>query len=302
MEAAAALTPLPATDPIAPIVSLDDAFERGFRKWFSGFRNFKVDYHNLAVNVAEARLGNLTWRPGAPLSLVQITYENDTDRDQNVHFREERKTAATVSLSITAGLRYRTSLSTKIAIKKIFEFGGEKELELSLSTTAAVSTSVEQTWSWDLPLAVPKRSRLHATALVSTVTAEPELEIQVDLKSLKNDHPHGLPYNKVYLAAQFLRNGRWEGDTFFNSLWGWLSGVPGFRSVNQDHVCFDAKARTDAVMGKQLLIRTRQEPIGGGLGPTHTLARDGASGGWHEVEGAAAGEQEPVLEAQPALR
>jgi hypothetical protein len=266
-----------------PIVNLDDAFEAGFKKWFSGYRNFHVDYPNVTVEVGDMTLRNLDRRPGTPISLVQVTYRNDTKHDQTVQFSEERKTAASVGLSMTAGLKYRHALTGKLAVKKVFEIGETQELEFSLSTTTRFDVTVEQKWAWNLPIIIPARSVVHASAIVSTVYVEPELDVRVNIKSGKNDHPHDLPYNKVYTVAEFKEGERWEKKIYYTSLYGWLAGGPGFQwTGDQNFVRYDARAKLTGARGLSLYIELKEEPIGGGLGSTRVLELDGA-GQWRET-------------------
>jgi hypothetical protein len=266
-----------------PIMNLDAAFETGFKKWFSGYRNFQPDYHNVTVAVGDMTLRNLDHRPGAPISLVQVSYRNDTKHDQTVGFSEERKTTASVGLSMTAGLKYRHALTGKIAVKKIFEIGETQELEFSLSATTRFDVAVEQKWAWNLPITIPARSTIHASAIVSTVYVEPELDIQVNIKSGKNDHPHDLPYNKVYTVAEFKNGDKWERRIYYTSLYGWLAGVPGFQwAGDQNSVRYDARAKLTGTRGLKLYIELKQEPIDGGLGSTRILEMD-AAGQWLET-------------------
>jgi hypothetical protein len=216
----------------------------------------------------------------SPISLVEVEYRNNTSEEQSVQFNESRTTSTTLSATVITGFRAKKTFGAKVNIKQIFEIGGSQEFEFSLSVAGTVSTTTSQTWSWNWPIRVPAKSRVKATALVSTFYRQPGFVSDCEIRVAP--HPDFDPgYNPLYVRIRRAGGGKEE---WWRSSLAWALYPPGdgFRSGRDINTVFHrSEGFFDGVVGKSLLVRIDGYPIdqiGGAPRSSKTyLVDDGAS-------------------------
>lgn len=220
---------------------------------------FVLSYDRVSVGHRSLALGPIDPRKGEPIALHRIDYVNDTDVEQTIKYAEARSTTASLSASVTAGFKYSTTISGKIALIKVLEIGGDKTLEFSLSNTMTASAEVKQEWKWDWPITVRARSRVVATALVSRFYHEPSFTADLDISVAK--HPNFDPgYNPLYVAITRGGETTWYRSSLQAALNPHLGG--GFLPGNdQNHVIFRCAGKFSGVVGRNFLIELKQTPL-----------------------------------------
>jgi hypothetical protein len=127
-----------------------------------------LNLDGLVISVGNFEYGEVSKEPlTKPQYLDTVEDKNGTSKDQSQIWERTYTTNATVSWSVTNGIRHTGTISIGVNIPgDIVHIEASYALEISAETTESQSQSVEQVWKLSVPIITPPHTRTETTIVV----------------------------------------------------------------------------------------------------------------------------------------